>query len=731
MDFNNNKDRNIQFPEVWGGIECSINRIQNIFQDQNEISGHYKRQHDIEMCAALGIKKLRYPILWENYHPEKNSKPDWNRAESELKKLEEHGVVPIAGLMHHGSGPAYTDLSDHAFPNHLAEYAKKVAERFPSLEYYTIINEPLTTARFSGLYGHWYPHKKDNLSFLTMLVNQLKGVVLAMQEIRKINPSAKLIQTEDLGKTYSSPQLKYQADFENERRWLTFDLLCGKITPGKRMWDHLLWSGIKEEDLYFFLIHPCTPDCLGLNHYITSERFLDIEYEKYPSHLHGGNLKHFYADVEAVRVNHNFNSGCEVLLQEAWKRYHIPIAITEAHMNCHREDQLRWFKEIWDIAVKLKNEKNISIEAVTAWSLFGAFGWNKLLTEINGEYEPGVYDLRSPNPRPTALSNLVSSLAKEKSYTHSLLHIEGWWKTEDRFFDKHITSKNPVYNTPPVLIIGKKGTLGNAFAKVCEQRRIPYKLIGREECDIALKENTFCLIDKYKPWAIINAAGYVRVEEAETEMEKCFSDNVSGAENLAAACKRHGIKFITFSSDLVFDGMKKEAYLESDKTNPLNVYGRSKAISEEKILALDTSALIIRTSAFFGPWDKYNFVHLVQETLKCNKLFPVASDIYVSPTYIPDLVNITLDLLVDDASNIWHIANNSAISWSDLAYEIAARGRLKTEMILPMQYAQMNLRARMPAQSILKSEKGNFLPDLDHALGRYFHEKRICETVPG
>ena len=84
-----------------------------------------------------------------------------------------------------------------------------------------------------------------------MLLNQLKGIVLAMKEIRKINPLAKLVQTEDLSKTTAVPSLRYQAAFENERRWLTYDLLCGKIRPGHSMWNYFLRLGIRKEPLIF------------------------------------------------------------------------------------------------------------------------------------------------------------------------------------------------------------------------------------------------------------------------------------------------------------------------------------------------------------------------------------------------------------------------------------------------------------------------------------------------
>lgn len=330
------KQEDRKTPELWGGIECTINRVQDQFFDQLHYSGHYHRPDDIVQLAETGIKKIRYPILWEKHQPEKNTTIDWQWITERLRLLRDHGIDVIAGLVHHGSGPAFTNLLDTSFPTLLASYAEKLIEQFPFLSYFTPINEPLTTARFSGLYGLWYPHKNDDRSFLKMLLNEMKAIVLAMQAIRKVNPAAKLVQTEDLGKTYSTKPLQYQAKFENERRWLTYDLLCGKVTKYHPLWRYLLRNGITEKELSFFQDNPCVPDVFGFNHYLTSERFLDGRLNRYPKHTHGGNGYHAYADVEAVRVDLKEETGIEVLLKEAWQRYQKPVAVTEVHLHCHR-----------------------------------------------------------------------------------------------------------------------------------------------------------------------------------------------------------------------------------------------------------------------------------------------------------------------------------------------------------------------------------------------------------
>ncbi len=117
--------------------------------------------------------------------------------------------APLSGLVHHGSGPRHTSLVDPEFPAKLAQYASAVAQRYPWVDAYTPVNEPLTTARFSGLYGHWYPHGQDDRTFVRALLNQCRGTVLAMRAIRSVNSGAVLIQTDDLGARFqhSSPAL--------------------------------------------------------------------------------------------------------------------------------------------------------------------------------------------------------------------------------------------------------------------------------------------------------------------------------------------------------------------------------------------------------------------------------------------------------------------------------------------------------------------------------------------
>src|SRR4051794_11408237 len=253
---------------LWGGLESTLNRGHGRRFDQLSRNGHYARGDDLERIATLGIEKLRYPLLWERAATGSHTEFDWSFADERLAQLDALNITPIAGLVHHGSGPDWASVESDAFAPGLAEYAGALARRFPALEWYVPVNELLTTARFCGLYGHWYPHARDERTFARILINECRATVLAMRAIRAVNSRARLVQTDDLGTIYSVPRLAYQADFENRRRWLAWDLLCGRVDHAHSMYWHLLQWGVTRRELGWFEENPCPPDVIGIDHYV-------------------------------------------------------------------------------------------------------------------------------------------------------------------------------------------------------------------------------------------------------------------------------------------------------------------------------------------------------------------------------------------------------------------------------------------------------------------------------
>src|SRR5258707_15823018 len=103
---------NLPSLELWGGIECTVNRVHDEYHDQLKFSGHARRSSDLEALATLGLRWLRYPVLWEHAAPLRLDEVDLRWADTRLELLKTLGVEPIVGLLHHGSGPRYTSLLD-------------------------------------------------------------------------------------------------------------------------------------------------------------------------------------------------------------------------------------------------------------------------------------------------------------------------------------------------------------------------------------------------------------------------------------------------------------------------------------------------------------------------------------------------------------------------------------------------------------------------------------------
>ncbi|MFN7146697.1 MAG: SDR family oxidoreductase, partial [Myxococcota bacterium] len=158
-----------------------------------------------------------------------------------------------------------------------------------------------------------------------------------------------------------------------------------------------------------------------------------------------------------------------------------------------------------------------------------------------------------------------------------------------------------------------------------------------------------------------------------------------------------------------------------DVPGPLNVYGLTKANAEEHVARLHPGALIVRTSAFFGLWDPHNFVTRALDALRLGSL-RAADDQVVSPTFVPDLVNASLDLLIDGERGVWHLANAGAVTWAELARDVARRGGLDPDRVEPVPMHTL-APARRPRFSALGSSRGVLLPPLDRALDRYFESR--------
>lgn len=713
-------------PEIWGGIECTINRVGSVYRDQLDYSGFYRRPNDLEQLCSLGFKKFRFPVLWER-HYRYDDHATWKKTSNYLSVIFQHGIEPIAGLLHHGSGPPFTNLLDPEFPARFADYAYTVASRFPFLRYYTPVNEPLTTARFSGLYGHWYPHAKNENAFATILLHQLKATILAMEAIRTINPDAVLVQTEDLGKTHATMLLQYQADFENERRWWTHDFLAGKITPDTGTWNWLSRQGIKYSMLDFFTSNNCSPGILGYNYYATSERYLDEDIFRYPSKLHGGNGQHIYTDTEAIR--HGRSIGAGALLTESWERYQLPIALTECYMNCTREDQLRWFFQHWKTISKLQ-QQGVSIKGITAWALLGSMDWDTLLCSFNGNRETGAFITNDNRIEKNALGRLIASLASTGECSEPIAFGKGWWEPEG--INTSMLNKNEQELSPnPVLLLGSETELGAQLLDRCKARRIECVGIPTAELIPGNLDPIRTLLDRHQPWAVIYATASGSMNEAEVPENICRELQVNIPGRIASICHQRNICFTCFSSHLVFDGSKGSPYLETDTVNPVTTLGKNKADGEFRILRNHPRALIIRLGPLFSVVDSDDANEKASESFKEKRLKRGPMPRLVTPVYIPSVANTTLDMLIDQAGGVYHLSHGQPVPWLDFQNMLTGKADDASALTLQVTRAlEAEHDGPMPVNNGLGTIHGYTLPPFEKIMAEYLHHCREM-VVPG
>ena len=211
-----------------------------------------------------------------------------------------------------------------------------------------------------------------------------------------------------------------------------------------------------------------------------------------------------------------------------------------------------------------------------------------------------------------------------------------------------------------ILIFGASGQLGHELIRQLQLSQKPFHAPTRNQFDITQISEVEEAFAKFRPAIAINAAAYTDVDGAESEPEKAFDTNKTGAENLARNCAKLNIPLLHVSTDYVFDGSKGAPYVETDPIAPLGVYGRSKAEGEDKIRAALPEHLIVRTSWLYSGHGN-NFVTTMLRLGRQNQKIDVVADQFGSPTSATDLAEVLLYL----AS---HVLNRSAIPWGTYHY---------------------------------------------------------------
>lgn len=279
-----------------------------------------------------------------------------------------------------------------------------------------------------------------------------------------------------------------------------------------------------------------------------------------------------------------------------------------------------------------------------------------------------------------------------------------------------------------ILLIGSTGQLGYELDKQARELKHEVCSFSHKELDIADFEKVRSKIKTLKPDVVINASAFHNVPLCEEEPDKAFLINAVALKNISEICQTNGIKFVTYSTDYVFDGLKGKAYEENDKPNPVQIYGISKAAGEYIALAYSSKSIVIRSSGVYGgkagsKQKKGNFVLSILEQAKNKKVIEVASEQFLNPTYSVDLATASLALLNHkNVSGIYHLASEGYCSWAEFAKEIIKNKGLPTK-IIPVDRKGITGLLRRPLFSALENKRaaklGIKLPSWQDAIKRY------------
>ena len=264
-----------------------------------------------------------------------------------------------------------------------------------------------------------------------------------------------------------------------------------------------------------------------------------------------------------------------------------------------------------------------------------------------------------------------------------------------------------------ILVIGKNGQLGQSINKIVSntQSNNEFVFVGRDQLDLSNENNVASYFESNDFDIIINCAAYTAVDKAESEVELANQVNHLGVKQLAQIANKQKAKLIHISTDYVFDGESDEPYLESNITNPINTYGKTKLAGEQAVLvAMQYGAIIIRTSWVYSEYG-HNFVDTMLRLGKERDELNVVSDQIGSPTYAGDLAMAILHIIQTEVflnssqeTQIYHYSNEGICSWFDFAKEIFAFANIQCT-ISPIITEQYPTPAQRPTNTLMDKDK--------------------------
>lgn len=271
-----------------------------------------------------------------------------------------------------------------------------------------------------------------------------------------------------------------------------------------------------------------------------------------------------------------------------------------------------------------------------------------------------------------------------------------------------------VTDLPKVLIIGENSLIGSTLSNYAKDNFNLYftyyntKINNKNSIQIDLvkeSQKILDLINQIKPRFVIHTVAYPNVDFCEKNKDDAYFLHVTVTEKIAQTCDLVGAKIIYFSTDAVFDGNEEKKYVESDLTNPLSYYGKTKLAAEKVLMQTSSNNIVFRTTVIYGPYQRSRFTNWVINNLKQNKTVPAFTDQYNTPTLVDDLCKAILHILKIDLSGVFHAVGKTCLSRYEFALKLAKKFEYDENLIIPTLSSKVAQVATRPRNGCLDASK--------------------------
>lgn len=382
------------------GFEAS--NIPQIHADEYAWTQHYANWwQDLALVRErLGIRRLRYTLPWYKLNPEPNHF-DWDWADRVMARAAQLDLELIVNPIHFGT-PSWLENSfgNPDFPQYAAEYFSQIARRYGrQIKFYTPHNEPLISALFSGDFGHWPPYWKGLNNYVKLVENICRQIILSTEAVRAELPEAVMVHVE-AGEYYathhSEKWLQEDVWLRNERRFLCYDLISGRVGPEHSLTNWLNQQGMSETSMRWFQERAIELDVVGVDFYPHGEAWLDlVDNQIVQNRDHGYNIVQAFAssrDSAQVRERVGLPISLSGLLRQYYERYKRPVMLTETDycgLNEHKSLYLEYSVQ----EIRRLRAEGVPVVGYTWWPALDHLNWDKALKERGHIHPVGLWRL--------------------------------------------------------------------------------------------------------------------------------------------------------------------------------------------------------------------------------------------------------------------------------------------------------------------------------------------------